>query len=147
MTEKSNLEKYLSGEPLTDDLRQVRDGMEAAEYGFAGLENLVARGAPAAGTGPITRADRELLKESKASGVLAIIERTLKKTLETHIESARIDSEQDPLGRAAEISQRWAYIAMYRRALVEFSQLIDAEIAELDGERFLDRHQAERTAG
>lgn len=134
--ERTNLEKYLAGEPITEELRQVRDGLETGpqpwEQGFPWRGWAGSPGEP--GDRPLTRADRELLKEAKGSGVLAIIEQTLKRALRTHVESATMDSENDPLGRAGEVSRQWAYVVMYRRALFEFAQLVDAEIAELDRE-------------
>lgn len=149
MPEKSNYEKYLAGEPLNDELRALQagepvvDGRLRAAF-YAGDDSFAAAG-PADRS--LSRADRELLKEARVSGVLAIIETTLKKALETHIRSATMDAENDPLGRAGEISRQWAYVVMYRRALLEFQQLVDAEIAELDSAQLLERHQTERAAG
>jgi len=142
MAEKTNYEKYLAGEPLTEELRALQAG-EPPAYEFEGPS----QAAPGPAERPLSRADRELLKEARGSGVLAIIETALKRALQAHIQSATIDAENDPLGRAGEISRQWAYVGMYRRAFLEFQQIVDAEIAELDSARILVGHETERAAG
>lgn len=146
MPEKTAFEKYLAGEPLTDELRILRDG-DAAAPGFPWPTPESPWTATVSAEKPLTMAERALLHEAKANGVLATLMHCAKRALQQHIQNATMDSENDPLARSAEISRQWAYVAMYRRAALELEQLIDAEIKMLEGERdarVLERHPAER---
>lgn len=146
MPDKSTFEKYLAGEPLTDELRILRDGQAAAPaVPWPTPESPWPATVSAEKT--LTMAERALLHEAKANGVLATLMHCAKRALQRHIQNATIDSENDPLARSAEISRQWAYVAMYRRAALELEQLIDAEIKALEGERnagILEQHPAER---
>lgn len=134
MPEKSSFEKYLAGEPLTDELRILRDGQAPAPSVPWPIPESPWT-ATVSGEKPLTMAERALLHEARANGVLATLMHCAKRALQQHIQNATMDSENDPLARSAEISRQWAYVAMYRRAALELEQLIDAEIKALEGER------------
>lgn len=132
MSEKTTFEKYLNGEPITEELRILREGGPPA----VPWPTPEAPWAPViSDDAPLTRMERELLREARANGVLATLTHCAKRALQRHIQSATMDSENDPLARSGEIARQWAYVAMYRRAALELEQLIDAEIKVLEGER------------
>jgi hypothetical protein len=130
MTEKTPLEKYLAGEPLNEELARLREGRPdpVEDWPLPPISPFDSN----PDTQPLTASDRSLLREAKANGVLAIFGRVLKKAVQVHRTSAMLTSENDPLGHAAEISREWAYVLMFKRATLEFEQLVEAEIAEGD---------------
>jgi hypothetical protein len=83
---------------------------------------------------PLTADERQLLREGKANGTLAILTRLQKKALHAHIRSASLISEDDPLGKSDAVIEQWAYVKMYRRACAELEALVSAEIGEAHGE-------------
>lgn len=130
--DRTNYERYLANEPLTEELAQLQRGNTWT------AQNLIQEvfGRPAApleeDEKPLSREDRLVLSEGRQLGVFTIYDKLLKKSLHRRVKAATIDSENDPLGRIGEIATSWAYIAVYRRIVTEFQQMVEAEIGELD---------------
>lgn len=133
---EENYAKFLAGEPLNEDLAAVRDGrLDTLENP---VHNLIEKWAP---RHPMDDPDRDLtidecalLKEAKQSGVLNTLIRLQRKALQSHVRTATIDSEKEPLARTQEIVQQWAYVTMFRRACLEVEALVEAEIKRLEGD-------------
>jgi len=130
----TNYEKYLAGEPLTEELAELRRGDDQAHRkSLTGILEAFAPRAQAGGEDrPLSRDERLALKEAQQAGGVTTIIRLLHMSLRAKIEAARIDSEIDPLARSAEIGRSWAYVAIYRRICLEIEGMITVAIAELD---------------
>ena len=126
-------EKYLAGEPLNDELRDLRDGktpeplapvlpwpipepMEDAER-------------------DLTRTERLALKELRASDGWPAMMRLLEMTVLLHRKSVITFSERDPLNHKDEIANQWAYLNSLRSAKQAIQALVDAEVKKADEER------------
>jgi len=133
---KANFERYLAGQPLTEELAALRRGESA---GPAGLEALLeAFGPRPAPTGdddkPLSREECLALKEAQAGGGVTTLMKLLRRNLHRRIEEAKMDSQNNPLGRAAEIAHVWAYVAIYRRICLEIEGMTAQAIASLDSD-------------
>lgn len=136
MSDTSNLERYLSGEPLNEELAALQRGDMAnpARPEIAAIiESLGPRMAQPDDEKPLSYAERIAIKEAYQAGVFTSLMRLMRKSLRTKQNVATIDSENDPLGRPTEVAQAWAYIAIYRRVMVELTVMIEGEIAKFDG--------------
>ncbi len=133
--EMTTHEKYLAGIPLTEEIATLREKLEG-------------RGAPQSPT-PIslpesdrfrdiernlTRSERLELKEMCATPGWRVLQRLLEKTFQIHKKSAIDISQTDPLCRAQEISEAWAYVILFQRAVREMDLIVSAEITQLDAE-------------
>ena len=67
MADKTSYEKYLAGEPLTEELRILRDGGPAAPSSWPTPE--VPWTAAVSAEKPLTTAERVILREARANGV------------------------------------------------------------------------------
>lgn len=137
MTEQTNFEKYLAGQPLTNELANLRRGESAPAAEAPNLPELLAawgghRFPQVDDDRDLTKDERAALREGHQIGAVTTLIRLLRKSLRKKIQQATIDSEIDPLGRAPEIAQKWAYISLFRRAAQEVEVLAMAEIEQLD---------------
>ena len=124
----TNLEKYLAGVPLTEELAALRDGRpEEMETPVLWRHQASADDADR----ELTRDERELLREAKANGTFTTLMRLQRKALKIHIQSATMESENDPLKTPQDVANAWGYVKMFRRAIAELAMLVDAEIAKL----------------
>jgi hypothetical protein len=130
----SNLERFLAGEPLNDELAALRDGRAGNVEPPAGFDLLRAKPAPDDDSRELTRDERQLLKDAKVSGVFTTLVRLQRKALQIHIRTATIESENDPLNTSQQVANAWAYVKMFRRSIVELGMLIDAELGKLEGD-------------
>lgn len=130
MDELTAHEKFLRGEPLSDELRAMREG----EIPNAGKE--AARGAPTRTFDhperELTRAERLDLKEWMEMPGWELFRRIIEKANLMHQKHAIASSQQDPLSRQNEISSVWAYEGMFRRSMIEIQAVVMAELAELE---------------
>jgi hypothetical protein len=132
MAETTNLEKYLAGVPLNEELAALREGRAVDAEPPAAWQR------PAAADNEdreLTRDERELLREAKANGTFTTFMRLQRKALKIHIRSATMESETDPLRFPQDVASAWAYVKMFRRAIGEIGMLVDAEIAKLEGDK------------
>jgi len=136
MPEATNFEKYLAGAPLNEELAAIRRGEEPQPNPLAAIfENLAPRQLPMSDDDrPLSKEERLSLREAAQAGAVTTLLRLMRKSLRAKIQTATMDSENDPLGRAAEVSQQWAYIVAFRRATVEIQGMIQGAIAEQEKE-------------
>lgn len=128
MDAAGNFDKYMRGEPLNEELRALRDGIAPLlpDRG-AGQEAEL----PIAADKPLDKAERAALKELRQGPGWGGLQRIFRKAIRTHEESAILLSQEDPLGRASEISRGWAYVKIFKRVHLEVNLLMEAEIEEL----------------
>jgi hypothetical protein len=123
-----NFEKYLRGDPLNEELAKLRAGqMEDPIPYFQPFPQLSEQ---LAADHPLNDDDRQLLREARANGTLATLMQLEKRFLQQLIRSATIVSEADPLANADEISRTWAYVMMFRRAILEMENIVNMATGE-----------------
>jgi hypothetical protein len=121
---------YLAGEPLNEEnaaLKRGEDPMSLPQQ-------------PTKATrAPIEGVDRDLrqqeradLKEMREGPGWPVLERLIEKAFRIHERGAISLSQQDPLGNRDRIAEEWAYVTMVRRAGVEITALVDAEVAQIE---------------
>lgn len=140
MSEKTNHEKYLAGEPLTPELAAIREGKDEPSV----LDELMGRIAktaepdPGMRDRPLTRADRAELRDLRNSPGWAIFLMLQKRAIRLHRQTATRQSEDGDLKPDA-MAEEWASIRLFKRACQEMTGLVEAEILELDLEEKQER--------
>jgi hypothetical protein len=125
----ADFERYMRGEPLTEELASMRDGRRPPSP----ASSEAAR--PPAG-GELTRMDRVALRETVQGAGWGVFGRLQQRAIQTHVDSATRQSQDDPLADPAALAQEWAYVKIFRRACAEMQLLVEAELKELaDAER------------
>lgn len=124
-----NYEKFLAGQPLTEELAALKAG------------RLLPDPEPEAGPPlpdrvehdrPLTRDDRVDLLEMRDSPGWTLFIRLQQKAIRKHEQSAITRSKSAPLANRDEIAQEWACLSLYERALAEMVALVNAEIEQLE---------------
>lgn len=121
----NDLEKYLKGEPLNEDLRALRDGDEDAQ------EPRTA-GRRARRAGALDDDDREHLRALSLSHGWQIVLRLLDQWIEAEETSVKELSLSDPLGQRDQIANSWAYVACMRRVRNGIPAILSQEIEKLN---------------
>lgn len=124
----SDLEKYLKGEPLNDELAALMEGRDLEGF----FEEEEAR--PAAGRGlrrPLTDDDREELRRWRLQPGWQIMRRLVDAWMDRQETQIKELSLNDPLGNQTEVAKGWAYLAMQRRALQAMEAIIQTEVDKL----------------
>jgi hypothetical protein len=132
MAEKSNLEKYLAGEPLNEELARIRAGKDEEPPAMDRLQQIHVAPEPARDK-PLTAADRQEIRDLRNSPGWAIFLMLQKKAIATHIESASRLSRGGSL-EADDLANEWRSVRMFERACFEVVALVEAQIAELERE-------------
>lgn len=130
----TNFDKYMAGEPLNEELRALKEGRlpDIGPFlvtGPAATETEL----PGKPKRALTRDERLALKDLRHSQAWPVLQFLLKRATLSHIESATLLSQDDPLGKSDEVTQLWAYVKIFKRAHAEFNLLVGAEISELEG--------------
>jgi hypothetical protein len=127
--ERSSLERYMAGEPLTPELAALRDGQQVQLSGDG-----VRPAAPVVENADreLTRAERAHLRELRLAPGWPVLQRLEEKIFQMHQKGAITTSQSDPLRNGESISQEWAYVTMIRRAFGELELLMQAEIKHDD---------------
>jgi hypothetical protein len=125
----TDLEKYLQGRPINDDMAALMAGRDPALE----LEQEQAQASPAAGPDrrPITDDDREELRRWKLEPGWQIFRRLVDQWIDRQEAHVRQTSLADPLENREAVANGWAYIAMQRRALAAMEALIQRELEQL----------------
>jgi hypothetical protein len=128
MVEKSLYEKYLAGEPVNEELAELKNNLTQNR---AQPANSAEKQESRQIDGELTRSERVALKELRMAPGWAILQRLLEKIAKVQEQSAIVLSKNDPLGRSTEIANEWAYLQMMNRARITINYAVDAEIALL----------------
>lgn len=84
---------------------------------------------------PLYPRERKELDELVKMPGWRVVQRLLKKAHDLHRTCAIADSQNQPLQRAAEISQAWALIAIYSRVQVDLYASIEVELQAYKAEK------------
>lgn len=136
----SDLERYLQGKPLNDDLAALMEGRDLEEF----FDQDQAR--PAAGRGakrPLTDDDREELRRWRLQPGWQILHRLLDAWIDRQETQIKELSLNDPLGNQAEVAKGWAYVAMQRRVLHAMEAIIQQEVDKLKAKPKAKRTKAQ----
>lgn len=128
MSELTAHEKYLQGIPLTDELAAVREGRDERPKPSATAPRR-AYGDP---DRDLTRAERLDLKEMAEMPGWQLFMQLAEKAARLHQKHAISKSQDDPLDNKDEIAAAWAYVNLFKRAVLELGTIVSAEIAELE---------------
>jgi hypothetical protein len=120
-----DLEKFLMGQPLNEQLAALQRGEDEAEPLSCPAPRTQAAGAMDDG-------DREHLRRLRTEPGWPLFLRLLDRDIQSQEESIRNMSMQDPLGNRDKVAEGWAYIAMMKRVRVRAVMLVDAEVEKLE---------------
>lgn len=121
---KGDLERFLKGEPQTEEIAALMQGAEAAEAGSP-----VRAGARDARA--LDDDDREHLRRMSLEPGWRVLQRLGEQEIQREEELARGLSLQDPLGNREQLANAWAYVAMLKRARNRMLEQVAAEILKL----------------
>lgn len=131
----SQLEKFLKGQPLNDEMARLmrgEDAEEATEEAAPGRPESYADGTP------ITDQDRAHLQRLEVSAGWAVLLKLLDTTLQHQEDSARKISLSSTYGSAAEKDQvinAWTELAADKRARNKLIALLDSEIKKVEAKK------------
>lgn len=131
----TNLEKYLAGVPLNDELAALKAG-KLPDFGML-TQQAAAPAQPAAIADPereLTREERIALREMRQGPGWPILQRLLEKSTIQHTKAAIALSQEDPLGLADELSQMWLTVKLWKRTIVDLNWAVAVELQHLTEE-------------
>ena len=121
-------EKFLRGEPISPELRALRDGGSAPSLVDPAPSERKAFDDP---TRKLSRSERLDLKEMQEMPGWKLFLRIAERTIFFHEKQAISVSRNNPLRNKEEVSEMWAYHSMLRRAISELESVVNAEVDEL----------------
>ena len=122
----SDLEKYLKGEPLTEDLARLQRGEEA---GVPVEQRIVIHDFRA--TGSLDDDDREHLRRLSLEPGWAVLLKLLDTDMQKSEDAMKVVSLDRPLANPSELASGWADVAKMKEIRTRMVQLIDAEVQKL----------------
>lgn len=120
----NDLEKYLSGEPLNDDMAALMQGDEEQEE--KNLIQLIPM------SHELDDNDREHLRRLRLEPGWPIFLRLLDKVIKGKEDRVKHSSKVDPLANRDRLAADWAYVGMMEQVRAMAKNLIDAEVAKLE---------------
>jgi hypothetical protein len=130
----SRFENYLNGVPLNPELAAVQKGMVSLVEEPAKAQKPQQRRVIEDVERELTRAERLDLKDLRASEGWPLLMRILERRFQKLHKAAINNSQNDPLGRSAEIAQTWAYVGLYERAKKDMESQVEEELKALRNE-------------
>ncbi|MGA9668421.1 MAG: hypothetical protein WBQ94_04390 [Terracidiphilus sp.] len=129
----TNLEKYLAGEPLNEELALLKAGKLPLlqEPGNGAWLADVTRAAEVSLDEirrPLTREERAALREMRTGGGWIVLQKLLKRATIGHTEAAVRASEDDPLGKREEIAQLWLTLKVWKRLVADMNLWVEFEM-------------------
>lgn len=122
-----DLEKFLAGVPITDELARLKAGIE--ETAEPEEEDLaLAFGDPDA---PLGDDDRQALRRLMFDPGWRVVQRLKERTCRELEKAAILVSQVDPLGNAEKVARGWAYLMVARELQQTEKAQIAAEIRKL----------------
>lgn len=136
MSLPASLEKYLAGEPLSEELAALRAGLQDQGSLVSSLypEQLRIPAEVSPRAQRLSRADKAALRELRAGEGWEALNRLAEIALRRHVESATLLSQEDPLANTQEVAARWAYVKMLRALWLELGRDVDAAAASVEAE-------------
>lgn len=130
---RTNLEKYMVGEPLNEELAALKRGT-LPDFGpfLVNGEQAPQNQSTEKPGEPISRADRVALKEWRLSPAYVVLQRLLENSTLMHQKQANLVSKQDPLANAQQIAQAWAYVMLLERVHRDIGLMVEAELLKLE---------------
>lgn len=143
--DESRLRSFLENEPLNEELARLRAG-DLADHPEITIES-IARGPE---DEPLDRFDLKALRKLRTGEEWPALAKVARKCIRSREQYATVLSQDDPLGKANEVAQAWAYAKIAREIWQELSQAVYEETIKLEREnkdaRLLDTDEAERKA-
>ena len=127
MSALTNHEKYLAGEPLTEELEALKRGETPAEAVMQ-PEGLTGQGSAVDIARAISREDRIALREMRQGAGWPVLQRILQKIVYSEEQMTITISQEDPLGNKEEIANHWAYVALFKRMLAKMNFAVELEL-------------------
>jgi hypothetical protein len=133
MSSSANFEKFLRGEPLTEELAQLREGKlplleQHAMFPATGPAE------PAIGAGelnePLAKNERNSLREMRLSAGWPVFQKLMLRAIMGHTERAVNLSQVDPLRNSQTIAETWAYVNTFKRVHRDINLLVETETAQ-----------------
>lgn len=130
----TNYMKFLRGEPLTEELAQLRAG------NLPLLEPVFPVAAPGAIEArmaadiekPLAKDERNALREMRSSAGWPVFQKLLERAIMRHTDAAVNISQVDPLQNSAAIAEAWAYLLILKRVHRDLNLEVDAETEQGD---------------
>jgi hypothetical protein len=132
MPEPTAHERFLTGQPLNDDLMEILSGREPKAATRAAT---VERRSIDDFDRELTRVERLDLKEFWEMPGQKLYLRIAEKSINFHQKRAISLSCDDPLNRRDEVANAWAYVKVLRRVVAELQTVVMMELGELESER------------
>lgn len=116
----SQLEKFLTGQPLSEENAALMEGREPAAEAIFKQDQ--------AESGPLTDDDRTWLRRLVNEPGFAVLLRLLNSTIIHREESAKVLSSIDPFGQKDKIASEWAYIACFKAIMKEIRMIVESTL-------------------
>lgn len=130
--EMSAHERYMRGEPLNEDLKGIRAGLDPKPPTKIQPEERRTIGDV---DRELSRAERLDLKEFWEMPGQKLYLRIVEKSINSHQKRAISLSQGDPFGNRDEIANAWAYVKVLRRVIAELHATVMLEMSELENEQ------------
>jgi len=124
-----NLKRYLSDEPLTEELAEIRAGVSLPPVDLT----LKIESGDTRQVRPLVRAEKAALREFRQSDAWPALDQLLKNTIQNRINAATILSQDDPLTKKDALANHWAYIAIYREVWRDLVEGVEKASREVEG--------------
>lgn len=130
----TNHEKFLRGEPLTEELAALRAGkLPLLDPLFPTPQGGAQGGTPAEDAAkPLAKNERNSLREMRLSAGWPVFQKLLERAIMRHTEAAVNVSQVDPLRNGQAIAETWAYLNMLKRVHRDINLLVEMETQQND---------------
>ena len=120
----SDLEKFLKGEPLNEQMAKLMKGEEEAEPEQAAVKS--------GSRQELDNDDREHLRRLTLEPGWPIVLRLLDRNIERMKAAAEQASLDNPLGNSDAVAQSWAYVSMMKNARASLESMVKNEVRKLE---------------
>jgi hypothetical protein len=132
MADLSAHDKFLRGEPLSPELKALREGRDAPSFSPPKAPERRAYDDPGR---EFSRAERLDLKELKEMPGWQLYLRIVERTMLFHQKRAISISQDDPLTNRDQIANAWAICSIARKVAAELEAVVNAEVGLLENEQ------------
>lgn len=132
MADLSAHEKFLRGEPLSPELKALREGRDAPSFAPPKAPERRAYDDPGR---EFSRPERLDLKEWREMPGYELFLRLMERTLLSYQKRAISISQDDPLFHRDEIANAWSYCTVARKLAAELEATVNVEVEKLEQEQ------------